>query len=460
MRKRAAALGMSLLMSMSLAVPMMPVMAAEDVEVTEETESSLGAMSDELSSRICSLETSWESSIARRVEFNGYQWNIINYDSANNTIALFCAQSLARMRFSSNNNDYGQSEIKAYLDGLTTGNGAFAGVADAIRTVKYKYANGHNSEGESEGKIYLASKSDGLPYVLTKLDIEGDTNWWTRDALSSDNYNSQVVTYPGQGTLESPFRRGITDTLNVRPMLNLDVNKIDYIEAENKIVLAKPITKITIDKPSTQTIAMDGVVCLKANITPADATTKTVTWESSFSNSGGYVTFYSDKACTQRIPREKTDILTVYVKGEKLGDCTVTVSSKQNPSISASCKLKVSNDPNAGKNNGSAKKANTLTVKGKTVTVKAADLKKKNMTLATKKVLTVSKAKGTVSYKITSVSNKKAKKYFSIASKNGKLTMKKKLSKGTYKVNVSVTAKGDKTYKSGQKTATVIVKVK
>jgi hypothetical protein len=61
----------------------------------------------------------------------------------------------------------------------------------------------------------------------------------------------------------------------------------------------------------------------------------------------------------------------------------------------------------------------------------------------------VKKAQGTVSYKSSK------KKYVTVSSK-GKVTVKKKTPKGIYKI--TITAKGNKNYKSGSKTVTITVK--
>ena len=108
-----------------------------------------------------------------------------------------------------------------------------------------------------------------------------------------------------------------------------------------------------------------------------------------------------------------------------------------------------------------AKKANTLTVKVKKPTVKYSKLKKKNQVIALKKAMTVSKAQGTVTYKLSSAKKgkKNFKKYFKVA-KNGNITVKKGLKKGTYKVKIKVTAAGNSTYKAKTKTVTVTIKVK
>ena len=101
-----------------------------------------------------------------------------------------------------------------------------------------------------------------------------------------------------------------------------------------------------------------------------------------------------------------------------------------------------------------AKKANTLSAKGKTVTLKVKSLKKKNQTVKLAKAITVKNAKGAVTFKKSS-GNKK----ISVA-KNGKITVKKGLKKGTYKVKVKVTAAGNKEYKTAVKTVTVTIIVK
>ena len=101
-----------------------------------------------------------------------------------------------------------------------------------------------------------------------------------------------------------------------------------------------------------------------------------------------------------------------------------------------------------------AKKANTLSVKGKTVKVKFAKLKKKKQTIAINKAMTVSNAQGAVTYAKAS-GNKKI-----TVAKNGKITVKKGLKKGAYKVKIKVTAAGNDEYNAAVKTVTVTIKVK
>ena len=101
-----------------------------------------------------------------------------------------------------------------------------------------------------------------------------------------------------------------------------------------------------------------------------------------------------------------------------------------------------------------SKAANTLKVKAKKPSVKYSKLKKKNQTIALKSWVTVSKAQGKVTYKKSS-GNKKI-----TVSKAGKITVKKGLKKGTYKVKIKVTAAGNANYNAKIKTVTVTIKVK
>ena len=102
------------------------------------------------------------------------------------------------------------------------------------------------------------------------------------------------------------------------------------------------------------------------------------------------------------------------------------------------------------------KEANTLSVSGKTAKVKKKKVKKKTQYLSVYKVLKFKKSgQGTKTYKKIS-GNKK----ITINSKSGKVTVKKKLKKGTYKVRVRVRASGNETYAPIEKTVTFKIKVK
>ena len=100
---------------------------------------------------------------------------------------------------------------------------------------------------------------------------------------------------------------------------------------------------------------------------------------------------------------------------------------------------------------------------GKTITLKYTNLKKKSLSVVKSKYVKVGSDQGTISYKITSAKKgtKSFKKSFSISKSSGKITVKKKLKKGTYTLKVKLTAKGSSNYKvTGSRTITVKIKVK
>jgi len=104
-----------------------------------------------------------------------------------------------------------------------------------------------------------------------------------------------------------------------------------------------------------------------------------------------------------------------------------------------------------------------MTLKVETIKVRRKNVKKKPMTIKRAKAYRVSKAKGKLSFKLVSVKKgkKNVKKKILINTKTGKVTLKRNLKKGTYKVKVKVKASGNRNYKaSAVKSVVFIVKVK
>ena len=102
------------------------------------------------------------------------------------------------------------------------------------------------------------------------------------------------------------------------------------------------------------------------------------------------------------------------------------------------------------------KDANTLSASGKTAKVKYKKAKKKNQTLSIFKVVSFADGGiGTRSYSKVS-GNKK----ITINKSTGKVTVKKKIKKGTYKVTIWVKSSGDATHIRTQKKVTFKIKVK
>jgi hypothetical protein len=113
------------------------------------------------------------------------------------------------------------------------------------------------------------------------------------------------------------------------------------------------------------------------------------------------------------------------------------------------------NDPTEYNNDDSdysfEKLDNPLNAKGKTKKVKYSKVKKAKQTV---KAIEVINYVGKLSYSKVSGSAK-----LSVNKTSGKITVKKKTKKGTYKIKVKITAKGDSGFKKGTKTVTVTIKV-
>jgi len=96
----------------------------------------------------------------------------------------------------------------------------------------------------------------------------------------------------------------------------------------------------------------------------------------------------------------------------------------------------------------------TMKVSAKKITLKASVVRKKTQAISRSKAFKVSKAAGKVTFKKT-----KGNKKITVAS-NGKITVKKGLKKGTYRIRVKVKAAGDGNHKAGSKTVTVRIRIK
>lgn len=105
-----------------------------------------------------------------------------------------------------------------------------------------------------------------------------------------------------------------------------------------------------------------------------------------------------------------------------------------------------------------------MAVKGKKIAVKAKKFKKKARKLSVKRLVSVKNAVGKVTYTIKPA-NKKAKKLLKCKSgkaviKSGKVIIKKKAKKGTYKFKITVSAAGSDKYKAAKKTVKAKIVVK
>ncbi len=138
-----------------------------------------------------------------------------------------------------------------------------------------------------------------------------------------------------------------------------------------------------------------------------------------------------------------TDYAVSYGANKNAGTGTVKITGKGSYTGSITTKFTI------------AKAKNKFTKVTKKKVLKAAKIAKKNQTF---KIAAKVKAKAKKTYKLVSVS-KKAKQYVSVT-KAGKVTVKKGLPKGAYKVKVRITAGATKNYKKTTvaKVVTLVVK--
>ncbi|MBR6472866.1 MAG: hypothetical protein IKS99_03940 [Firmicutes bacterium] len=168
---------------------------------------------------------------------------------------------------------------------------------------------------------------------------------------------------------------------------------------------------------------------------------------------------YTGKAITQspvvkingNILKSGKDYTVAYKNNTNVGTATVTFTGKGNCIGTLSKTFKIN------------KATNPLKISPKTGTVKYSKLKKSNQSLAVTSVMKYTKnVKDKKNYKLESAKKgtKSFKKYFTINKTSGKVTVKKGLKKGTYKVKVKVKGLGNSNYKaSSWKTVTFKVKV-
>ncbi|MBO7674415.1 MAG: M6 family metalloprotease domain-containing protein, partial [Atopobiaceae bacterium] len=139
-----------------------------------------------------------------------------------------------------------------------------------------------------------------------------------------------------------------------------------------------------------------------------------------------------------------TDYKLTYANNKSAGKATVTVVGAGDYTGKASATFTI------------AKAKNTLSVKGRTATVSYAKVKKASQNLSVSKVVKFSsKGVGKLTYAKVSGNAK-----IVVNKTSGKITVKKGLKKGTYKVKVRVRAAGGASHASSKKTVTCTVRVK
>ena len=190
--------------------------------------------------------------------------------------------------------------------------------------------------------------------------------------------------------------------------------------------------------------------------TPDDLANAEVTLRDVYENSDNLCPIDKVVAADGKLLAEGTDYTLAYFKSDMYGDPVAPAGA---PSVAGNYAVSI---PGKGSYTGEVTKTfkvvkgeNPMTAKASKKTLKASKLKKGAVSF---KPVTVKKAVGTVKYK--SASAKAVAKHFKVNSKNGKVTAKKGTKKGSYEVKLTITAKGNKNYKSASKTLTVNVTVK
>lgn len=198
------------------------------------------------------------------VVFNGMAWYVIEDNSTAvnaGTLTLFARDPLCASvfnngnRYTNNIDQYSSSVVKTYLDGLTTGSGSFAGVADAIVPVDLADVN------VTGAKLWLLSLEQAATifktnkFVLACTKANGTTSnlnyCWTRTKVTASPddadhvlRNNALAFYAGdnckvKGNVNGNSNVSVDvdgysystgcwayNSYNVRPALKLDLSEV------------------------------------------------------------------------------------------------------------------------------------------------------------------------------------------------------------------------------------------
>ncbi len=256
----------------------------------------------------------------------------------------------------------------------------------------------------------------------------------------SEALNTYLVKGNTSGKVESALGDNLTvDLENASEYLYVSV---DNEEEEKEALIEENVDHFTADTSSGELTIKDKNVVIKdiSDYMVFDINDQTYTGKAltpAFSFGDGYKVL---------IPGEDYDYLFTNNKNAGTAKLTLTGKGLYTGTFTKTFRIK--------------KAANPLVVKAKKPTIKYTKLKKKAQTITAKKAYAISKQQGKLSYKLVSVTKSKYKKYFKVNTRTGKITVRKGLKKGTYKVKVKVTASGNVNYNKITKTVTVRIKVR
>lgn len=368
--------------------------------------------------------------------------------------------------------DDGQATAKIYVTG---------GAATANKVTSYLsvWSGGNSYEKDSDncytipvdlnGSTYFGGVSSSMPrpimYALSTTIDEpespqpgGDTTTYTLDVKNNVSMFSpgETATYTVVGNPDSSnYSRTLTLNMGSNSMTKVRIGNSGEIElGEGNVFANIPVVPGEIQK--LQFFSKKKAAWYN-RFAVVDLDEKKVT----FSDFGAAIVeplkeaSYKGSAITQRIIvklmgfelKKDVDYTVEYANNVNAGTATVTVKGTGEFDGEKETSFRIN------------KADNTLSVSGKSVKIKKKKVRKKAQKLSAGAVLAISNAKGTVTYKGVGV-NKKSKKALKINASNGQVTVKKKTKKGTYKMNVTVTAAGNGNYKAASVTRTITVKVK
>ncbi|MCR5544114.1 MAG: Ig-like domain-containing protein [Eubacterium sp.] len=393
--------------------------------------------------------------IADRGAYNGYEGavnGIFKYDPKTNSISTMTftsgnAQRLFTWIYDICADDYGtvvvagrnSSEVAVFRQGST--------VADALITVP-GYVEGVGTD--NAGNVYFNASNNGTA---------------SKNGIYRINMNNVAVTGLSLSDDTKTIKEGETFVLST---------EIKPTDATNKdVIFSSSDTSIaSVDNSGVVTGVKEGNVTINVKTVQGRKTAScTVTVNKKENTQGGgentteaqgdgkeTTEAKKDKETTTEAPSDKgTTTTNPSDKGTTTTNPSDKGTSTTNPSDKGTDPATSTSKKTTTTKKSKTKAANPLKIKGKTATVKYSKLKKKKQTLAISKVIKfVKKGKGANTYVKVS-GNKKIK----INKKNGKITLKKGMKKGTYKVKIKVRSAGNKNYKqSGWKKVTVKIKIK
>ena len=198
--------------------------------------------------------------------------------------------------------------------------------------------------------------------TLTYVGQTGDSISANATLTGLEDFNAETGKTIAETDIMYIGRDGTTyDESNIAPTAAGNYTAKITVEEETASVnyeIAIPVTGVTLNPATPQTIEMGRSVSFTASIEPTTATDKTVMWSVSGTNDDA-VTLYSDTECQNQVPIDSaTDTLTVYARGITIGSATVTATSNADSTKSASCDVTV--NASAAGDNASLK--NTTTV--------------------------------------------------------------------------------------------------